>query len=147
MMNNKRANVKVWTWMVMALIAVNIAALFGFAVIDEPQLAPFLPDGKTWDFTPFRSIALRVLTGTLVGLVIALGLLMRHNYKAAHPASMVEKYGKDDSGDDDDKPEQKIFQAPAQNTSLNAQPRTGQMIKSPMPNLPNANSNRFSSGI
>ena len=147
MMRDKRANVKVWTWMVMALIAVNIAALTYTAVAEQPKLAPFLPEGKTWDFTPFRSIALRVLTGTLFGLVIALGLLMRHNYKATHPASMVEKYGKDDGGDNDDKPEQKIFQAPAQNTSFNPQSRTGQMIKSPMPNLPNANSNRFSSGI
>src|SRR3989344_5439037 len=136
MMRDKRANVKVWTWIVIVLIAINIIALFVLAVTPAVKLAPFLPEGKTWDFTPFRSVALRVLTGTLFGLVIALGLLMRHNYKATHPASMVEKYGKDDGGDNDGKPAQKIFQAPAQNAP--AQSRTGQMIKSPMPNLPNA---------
>lgn len=136
----------------MALIAVNIAALTYTAVAEQPKLAPFLPEGKTWDFTPFRSIALRVLTGTLFGLVIALGLLMRHNYKSTHPASMVEKYGKDDdNGSDNDDgantgnmPRQTIFQTPAQNAP--AQSRTGQITRA-MPNLPNANSNRFSSGI
>src|SRR3989344_4656607 len=136
MMNNKRANVKVWTWMVMALIVVNIIALFALSVVPAVQLAPFLPEGKAWEFTPFKSIALRVLTGTLVGLVIALGLLMRHNYKKGHP-SMSEKYGKDNDDGKDNDNKQKIFQTSAQNTP--AQSRTGQMTR--MPSLPSANSN------